>query len=89
MTETTTHPDRQRMPNDPSALQADIDDARERLGETVDEMGSRLDVRARLNGVAQRISAAARDRSGMLGGAGLAAVAVAGIAILAWRRRRG
>jgi hypothetical protein len=88
MTETTTPPDQQRVPNDRDALNADIEDARTRLGDTVDEIGHRLDVRTRLKGATQRLSTAGRERSVMIGGAGLVAVAVVGIMVLA-RRRRG
>jgi hypothetical protein len=86
MTDTTTHPDRQRVPEDPAALRADIDDARKRLGETVDEIGHRLDVRSQLNGAVHRIGAVGRHRPVKIGGAALAAAAVAGVAVLAWRR---
>ncbi|HYJ67916.1 MAG TPA: DUF3618 domain-containing protein [Nocardioidaceae bacterium] len=89
MTETTTH-DRQGVPNDPSSLYADVEDARTRLGHTVDEIGHRLDVPARLKGAAQgvghRISETSRRRPAIIGGAGLAAAAAVGIAALAWRR---
>ena len=86
MTATTTHPDRERMRDDRSNAYADVEDARTRLGDTVDEIGRRLDVRSRLNGAAHAIGATSRRRPVMIGGAGLAAAAVAGIAVLAWRR---
>jgi hypothetical protein len=81
MTEAT---DQRRVPDDRDALYADIEDARTRLGDTVDEIGQRLDVRTRLRGVTQR--AAGSQRSIAI--AGLAAVAVVGIIVLA-RRRKG
>lgn len=90
MTETTTHHDRQRVPNDASALYDDIEEARTRLGDTVDEIGHRLDMRARLKGATQRlgrrVSETARRRPVIIGGAGIAAAAVVGIVVLAWRR---
>jgi hypothetical protein len=90
MTETTTHHDRQRVPNDASALYDDIEEARTRLGDTVDEIGHRLDLRARLKsatqGVGHRVSDTSRRRPVIIGGAGIAAAAIAGLAVLAWRR---
>ena len=83
MTEATTPTDQRRVPDDRDALYADIEDARTRLGDTVDEIGQRLDVRTRLKGVTQR--AAASQRSIAI--AGLAAVAVVGIIVLARRRK--
>jgi len=85
MTETTTPTDQRRVPKDREALYADIEDARTRLGDTVDEIGQRLDVRTRLKGATQRVG---RKRSVLIGGAGLVAVAVVGLVVLS-RRRKG
>jgi Protein of unknown function (DUF3618) len=42
--------EQQAVPDEPAALHSDIEETRERLGETVDEIGRRLDMRIRLKG---------------------------------------
>lgn len=58
MTETTrSEYDRQPIPDEPAALQSDIEETRARMGETVDEIGRRLDVRARMRELTQDATA--------------------------------
>lgn len=96
---TSTRPDQRPIPNDPGALHAGIEDTRARLGETVDELGHRLDVRTRLKDAAQgtahrvsdaghRVGEITRRRPVMLAGGGVALAAAAGTSVLAWRRWR-
>jgi Protein of unknown function (DUF3618) len=91
--------DRQPVPDDPAALHADIDDARTRLSETVDEIHHRLDVKARTKDAARgvgyrakalgrRATAVGRRRSVAIAGSGVAIAGAAGAGILAWRRWR-
>jgi Protein of unknown function (DUF3618) len=43
----------QTVPDDPAALHSDIEQTRERLEETVDEIGRRLDVKSRMRDAAR------------------------------------
>jgi Protein of unknown function (DUF3618) len=54
-------PEQQPVPDDPAALQRDIEETRERLEETVDEIGRRLDVKARMRSAAQDASQRANE----------------------------
>jgi|Tabmets5t2r1_1033131.scaffolds.fasta_scaffold74321_2 hypothetical protein len=89
MTESTTKRN-DRVPDDLEALQADIEDARVRLEDTVDEIGHRFNVKARMKGGLQnaghRVSVIGRQRSVLLAGGGVAVAAAAGVSLLAWRR---
>jgi Protein of unknown function (DUF3618) len=89
MTETTTARNA-RVPDDMDALQDDIEDARVRLGATVDEIGHRLDVKTRLKSAVhdagRRANAVGRSKPVLLAGGGLALGAAAGASVLAWRR---
>ena len=80
-------------------IQLEIERTRERLGETVDELAARADVRARARARAAEVRARATELSGRLRQSQAAqrrwpaAVAVGalvvGSAVLLWRRRRG
>lgn len=54
-------PEQQPVPDDPAALHRDIEETRERLEETVDEIGRRLDVKARMRSAAQDASQRANE----------------------------
>lgn len=94
---TTTRYDRLQVPRDASALYADITEACSRLGQTFDALGQRLDARTRVKGAAKDVKGAARDATHKVGstgrshpaitvGSGIAVLAVATGAFLAWRR---
>jgi hypothetical protein len=78
-------------PNDPEAIQAEIEATRERLGRTVDELGHRLDVPARARERVHRTRDTAvetyRESPPAVIGAGLALVGLVG-AVIVWRRKR-
>jgi hypothetical protein len=88
MTETTTR--HNEVPRDIDALHADIEDTRERLEDTVDEIGHRFNVKARLkgamSGAGRRASQIGRRKPVLMAGSGLALGAAAGASVLAWRR---
>lgn len=66
-------------------LEADIAATRERLGETVESLGAKVDVKARARQGAS--DAVHRVTSRPAIPIGVVAVAVAGVALLVWRRR--
>jgi Protein of unknown function (DUF3618) len=80
-------------------IQLEIERTRERLGETVDELAAKADVKARARARAAEVRARATELSGRLRQSQAvqrrwpAAVAVgalvAGSAVLLWRRHRG
>ena len=80
-------------------IQLEIERTRERLGETVDELAAKADVKARAQARAAEVRARATELSGRLRQSQAAqrrwpaAVAVgalvAGSAVLLWRRHRG
>jgi len=74
-------------------IQQDIERTRARLGETVDELAAKADVRARARAKATEMKARATEVSGRMQRRWPAAVAVGalvvGAAVLIWRRRRG
>lgn len=105
MTDSTrTEYDRQPIPDDQAVLQSDIEETRARMGETVDEIGRRLDVKARVRELkqdaTQRVDKArqtatdAGRRAGVYGRSNpmtvavVAAVVAATITLLLGRRRR-
>ncbi|WP_068165236.1 DUF3618 domain-containing protein [Rhodococcus phenolicus] len=65
----------------------DLERQRAELAATVGELTDRLDVPTRVRTAAERRVAAVRDRPGVVAAIG-GAVAVAGAAVLMWRRRR-
>ena len=79
-------------------IQQEIDRTRERLGETVDELAARADVKARARAKAAEMKARAAEVSGRVRqsqavqrrwpAAVAAGALVAGAAVLIWRRRR-
>jgi Protein of unknown function (DUF3618) len=95
---TTTRNEQPTVADDPAALRADIEDARGRLGDTVDEIKSRLDLKSRAKESAHlarsRMSHAGHRATGAIGrrktvllaGGGVALAAIGG-SLLAWRRR--
>jgi len=79
-------------------IQQEIERTRARLGETVDELAAKADVRARARAKATEMKARAAEVSGRVQSQAMqrrwpAAVAadalVVGAAVLIWRRRRG
>ena len=99
MTDTTgLGPEQQSVPDDPAALHRDIEETRERLEETVDEIGRRLDVKARMKDVAHDASRRANDMGQQIGAYGKShpttvargvtvLVIVTGLLLLVRRRR--
>jgi Protein of unknown function (DUF3618) len=94
---TTTRTARPDVPDDPAAIHADIEDAREKLSGTVDEIRYRLDVKSRAKDVAHdagsrmrraghRATEIGRRRSVRWAGGGVAIAAAAGASVLVWRR---
>ena len=77
--------------SDPAAIQAEIEATRERLGQTVDELHARLDVRARARESAYRARDTAvetyRESPPAVVGGVLALVAL-GAGLIVWRRKR-
>jgi Protein of unknown function (DUF3618) len=79
-------------------IQQEIDRTRERLGETVDELAARADVKARARAKAAEMKNRAAEVSGRVRqsqavqrrwpAAVAAGALVAGAAVLIWRRRR-
>ena len=65
----------------------DLERQRAELAATVGELTDRLDVPTRVRTAAERRVDAVRDRPGIVAAIG-GAVAVAGAAVLMWRRRR-
>jgi hypothetical protein len=89
------------MSKTPEEIQADIEQQRERLAQTVDQLGHKLDVKAQSKAKVEDVKvqtqaklAEARDVSTTDDGKprpevlGAAAAVVAGIAIIIWLRRR-
>jgi hypothetical protein len=91
MADMTTRPDERPVPDNLSALYADIEHTRASLEDTVDEIGHRLDVRQRLRGAMQdaqdRIGTIGRGRAAAIAGGGVAVVALAGSCVRARRRK--
>jgi ribosome-binding protein aMBF1 (putative translation factor) len=83
---TTVHPD-----GSPEAIQKEIERTREELALTVDELHRRLDMKAQVRNRLERARSAVTSDSGKPSPAalGLAALAVAGVGLLLWRRLRG
>ena len=78
-------------PTDVDALKAEIDQTRQQLGRTVDELSARLDVPARTKERAARVKDTAVEtyrESPPLVIAGTVALVGALIGLVAWRRRR-
>ncbi|GAB3351210.1 DUF3618 domain-containing protein [Modestobacter lapidis] len=75
---------------DPAAIQADIDRTREHLGRTIDEIGTRLDLRGKarehLFRVRDTVVETYRESPPLVLGAAALVSAAAGLVI--WRRRR-
>lgn len=75
-------------------LQADIEQQREELAETVDALTAKLDVKARARQRLRTIRSAATDEQGrptppvLAGTAAVTAVVVAGVVLAVWRARR-
>ena len=80
-------------------IQQEIERTRERLGETVDELAAKADVKARARAKAAEMKARATEVPGRVRqsqairrgwpAAVAAGALVAGAAVLIWRRRRG
>ena len=81
----TTYP-----PGTPQALEAEVERNREQLAETVDALHHKLDVKAQAKARAARLRESATTDSGKPSPAvlGIAALAVAGVGLLVWRRTR-
>jgi hypothetical protein len=75
----------------PAALEAQVERDREQLAATVDALHHKLDVRAHAKARAARLKDRATTDSGRPAPAalGLAAVALAGLGLLVWRRAHG
>ena len=84
-TAATTYP-----PGTPQALEAEVERNREQLAETVDALHHKLDVKAQAKERAARLRESATTDSGKPSPAvlGIAALAVAGVGLLVWRRTR-
>jgi len=74
------------MTDDPQQLTEEIEQTREQLGETVDQLVAKTDVKARARDRTSQVTASFRRRPVPLVAATAAAV-VAWIVILRWRRR--
>ena len=78
-------------PTDPEAIKAEIDQTREQLARTVDELSHRLDVPARAKESAARARDTAvetyRESPPIVIGAGLALVAAV-VGVIIWRKKR-
>ena len=78
-------------PTDPEAIKAEIDQTREQLARTVDELTHRLDVPARAKESAARARDTAvetyRESPPFVIGAGLALVAAV-VGVIIWRKKR-
>jgi MYXO-CTERM domain-containing protein len=81
----TTYP-----PGTPQALEAEVERNREQLAATVDALHRKLDVKAQAKARAARLRESATTDSGKPSPAvlGIAALAVAGVGLLVWRRSR-
>jgi hypothetical protein len=79
----TTYP-----PGSPQALEAEVERNREQLAATVDALHHKLDVKAQAKQRAASLRDAATTDSGKPSPAalGIAALAVAGVGLLLWRR---
>ena len=86
------------VPDDPAALHSDIEQTRERLEETVDEIGRRLDVKSRMkdaardagqraNGMGQQLGAYGRSHPSTVARAGTVLLVAVGLMLLLRRRR--
>jgi MYXO-CTERM domain-containing protein len=78
------------MTKTPEEIQADIERQREQLAQTVDQLGHKLDVKAQTKARVAEVKDRSTDDDGkprpeVLGAA---AAVVAGVALLAWLRRR-
>jgi len=78
-------------PTDPEAIKAEIDQTREQLARTVEELSHRLDVPARAKESAARARDTAvetyRESPPIVIGAGLALVAAV-VGVIIWRKKR-
>jgi uncharacterized protein DUF3618 len=81
-------------PRDPDAIQAEIEATREQLGRTVDQLAVRLDVPARVREQVAEKVLVARDvavetyRESPPAVLGAAALLVAVVGVVVWRRKR-
>ena len=77
--------------NSPEALEAQVERNREELAATVDALHHKLDVKAHAKKRVALVRDAATTDSGKPSPAllGVAALAVAGVGLLVWRRARG
>ena len=71
---------------DPEQIQREIEETRRELGDTVEALAAKADVKAQVHGRIERVKASARSHP-----APLAAVGVGLIGLVAWRftKRRG
>jgi LPXTG-motif cell wall-anchored protein len=76
--------------SDPAAIQAEIEATRERLGQTVDELHTRLDVPARAKESAYRARDTAVEtyRESPPVVIGVLALVALGAGLMVWRRKR-
>ena len=81
----TTYP-----PGSPQALEAEVERNREQLAETVDALHHKLDFKTQAKQRAAQLRDSATTDSGKPSPAvlGIAALAVAGVGLLVWRRTR-
>ncbi len=77
-------------PGTPEALEAEVERNREQLAQTVDALHHKLDVKTQAKARVAQLRESATTDSGKPSPAvlGLAALAVAGVGLLVWRRAR-
>lgn len=86
---TTPEQNKPPTPTDRAAIEADIEATRANLGETVDALSRKLDVKSRVRAsasdTAQRVQAGAKEHPAVPAGVVLGLVVLVGLVV--WRRR--